>query len=184
MGQYYLVVNIDKKQYLNPVDFNDGMKLAEFGHSTEGTLLALTLLLADGNGRGGGDFFCSQYLREQERYQQKKAKTLPNARKLNDPIIGSWAGDRIVIAGGYADSREFLTGEEVQRYQKWHEDHEGPERREYKEKNTTLFEVAYRFYTNISQQVLEVLTDCGAISPETQKEIKEWNRKRKKFRLI
>jgi len=42
-------------------------------------MAGLAVLLADGNGRGGGDL------------------------RSENPIIGSWAGDRVVIAGDYAD---------------------------------------------------------------------------------
>ena len=83
MGQYYLIVNIDKKQYLHPHKCGDGLKLLEFASSGCGTLSALAILLADGNGRGGGDL------------------------RSENPIIGSWAGDRVVIAGDYADEGRF-----------------------------------------------------------------------------
>lgn len=83
MGQYYYVVNLDKQQFLHAHKFGDGLKLREFGCSGGGTMYALALLLADGNGRGGGDF--------------------PSEASL----IGSWAGDRIVIAGDYADCGKF-----------------------------------------------------------------------------
>lgn len=79
MGQYYLVVNLDKQQYLHPHRMGDGLKLMEFGSSADGTMMGLAVLLADGNGRGGGDL------------------------RSDHPIIGTWAGDRIVIAGDYAD---------------------------------------------------------------------------------
>lgn len=79
MGQYYYVVNLDKRQYLHPHKFDEGLKLLEFGCGSEGVLTALTILLADGNGRGGGDF------------------------DSTSPLVGSWAGDRIVISGDYAD---------------------------------------------------------------------------------
>src|SRR3972149_6463998 len=82
MGQYYKIVNLDKKEYLHPHKFGDGLKLLEFGCSSQGTLTALTLLLAKGNGRGGGDY------------------------PSNNPLIGSWAGDRIVIVGDYYDDEK------------------------------------------------------------------------------
>ena len=85
MGQYYLLVNIDKKEFLHPHKLGDGLKLMEFAGSGDGTMLALGLLLADGCGRGGGDF---------------------HARKGSNPdlaLIGRRKGDRIVIAGDYAD---------------------------------------------------------------------------------
>lgn len=80
MGQYYYIINLDKKQYLHPHRFGDGLKLLEFGCSGNGTMTALAILLADGNNRGGGDLHS------------------------DNPIIGSWAGDRIIIAGDYADN--------------------------------------------------------------------------------
>lgn len=39
MGQYHYVVNLDKKQYLRPHRFGDGLKLLEFGSSGQGTML-------------------------------------------------------------------------------------------------------------------------------------------------
>lgn len=85
MGQYYLIVNLDKQEFLHPHKMGDGLKLMEFGASGDGTMLALALLLADGCGRGGGD------------YHAKKGSTPDLA------LIGRWKGDRIVIAGDYAD---------------------------------------------------------------------------------
>lgn len=83
MGQYYRIVNLDKQQYIKPHDFGDGAKLMEFGLSGDGTMAAVAVLLADGNGRGGGDI------------------------RSSDPLVGSWAGDRIVITGDYADGGKF-----------------------------------------------------------------------------
>ena len=85
MGQYYLLVNVDKKEFLHPHKLGDGLKLMEFGNSSDGTMLALALLLADGCGRGGGD------------YHAKKGS------KPDLALIGRWKNDRIVIAGDYAD---------------------------------------------------------------------------------
>jgi hypothetical protein len=83
MGQYYMVVNLDKKQYIRPLAFGDGSKLLEFGCSAGSTMTALALLLASGNGRGGGD------------------------HPSTAPPVGSWAGDRIVVAGDYGDNGLF-----------------------------------------------------------------------------
>jgi hypothetical protein len=93
MGQYYYCVNIDKKEYIHPHKFGDGLKLTEFGLSGMGTMAGLAILLADGNGRGGGDI-------------------------QEDPvseIVGRWAGDRIVIAGDYADEGRFVTAMDVKK---------------------------------------------------------------------
>lgn len=85
MGQYYIAVNLDKRQKIEPHAFNDGAKLMEFASAGGGMMTGLALLLANGNGRGGGD-----------------------CRSCH-PIIGSWAGDRVVIVGDYADADQFGT---------------------------------------------------------------------------
>lgn len=75
MGQYYVTVNLDKQEYFT----GDvaGAKLWEIAHNLP-TAQALAALLANSNGRGGGDLMTPH------------------------PLIGHWAGDRIVIAGDYA----------------------------------------------------------------------------------
>jgi hypothetical protein len=78
MGQYYCIINLDKKQFLCPRRLGDGLKLLEFAGGR--TMTALAVLLANSNNRGGGDL------------------------RSNNPTVGSWAGDRVVIAGDYAES--------------------------------------------------------------------------------
>ena len=112
MGQYYKIVNIKKKQYISPYIFGDGSKLMEFSMSANGVLAGLAILLADGNGRGGGDLHSE-----------------------ND-IVGSWAGDNIVIAGDYADTGKFV-----------------------KEPEQNLYEVASSEGEDISVKVLDALCD-------------------------
>ena len=88
MGQYHKVYNIDKKEYFRA----DFLKLAEqVGTKTSTT--ALFMLVANSNGRGGGDF------RDHE-------------------LIGAWAGDRIVVQGDYAEKgdRGFITDKEIEGY--------------------------------------------------------------------
>lgn len=91
MGQYYLLVNLTKRQYVQPNYLGDGSKLMEFGSSSPGTMTALAVLLADGNGRGGGDLASS------------------------NPVVGSWAGDQIVVTGDYADDGKFVHVHEAAR---------------------------------------------------------------------
>jgi len=86
MGQYYKVVNLDKKEVLHPHKFGDGLKLLEFGASGSGTMLGLAILLAVGNNRGGGDLYS------------------------DNPIIGSWSGNKIAIIGDYADDSDDWKG--------------------------------------------------------------------------
>lgn len=89
MGQYHKIYNVDKKQMLHGHNMNSGLKLMEQVGYNISPSSALFLLLANSNGRGGGD-----------------------ANK--HPLIGSWAGDRIVIQGDYAEPNDagFLTDEQ------------------------------------------------------------------------
>jgi hypothetical protein len=80
MGQYHKIVNLDKKQFLHPHTFGDGLKLMEFGQSSSGTLLGLTVLLSCSNGRGGGDI------------------------RSDSDLVGLWVGDRIAIVGDYSEA--------------------------------------------------------------------------------
>jgi len=124
MGQYYKIVNLDKKEFLNTYTFNDGAKLLELGCSSEGTLTALAILLADGNGRGGGDLHSE------------------------NPIIGSWAGDRIVVAGDYADEQKFLSIDQIAKY-KMLKDGEDP----------NLYNYAVEHFKDISEAALIAMLD-------------------------
>ena len=127
MGQYYKIVNIKKKQYITPHTFGDGSKLMEFSMSANGVLAGLAILLADGNGRGGGDL-----------------------GSKND-IVGSWAGDNIVVAGDYADEGKFV-----------------------KEPDQTLYEVASSEGEDISIKVLDALFDDSYYFSEFRKNRAGW----------
>jgi hypothetical protein len=128
MGQYYKIVNIKKKQYITPYTFGDGAKLMEFSMSANGVLAGLAILLADGNGRGGGDLHSE-----------------------ND-IVGSWAGDNIVVAGDYADEGKFV-----------------------KETSRNLYNVASNEGEDISVKVLDALFDDQYFFSEFRKNRAEWS---------
>ena len=127
MGQYYKIVNIKKKQYISPHTFGDGSKLMEFSMSANGVLAGLAILLADGNGRGGGDLHSE-----------------------ND-IVGSWAGDNIVIAGDYADDGKFV-----------------------KDADKNLYHIASIEGEDISIKVLEALFDDSYYFSEFRKNRAGW----------
>ena len=128
MGQYYKIVNIKKKQYITPHIFGDGSKLMEFSMSANGVLTGLAILLADGNGRGGGDLGSE-----------------------ND-IVGSWAGDNIVIAGDYADDGKFV-----------------------KDADRNLYHVASNEGEDISLKVLDALCDDKWFFLEFRKNRAGWS---------
>lgn len=128
MGQYYKIVNVKKKQYITPHTFGDGAKLMEFSMSANGVLAGLAILLADGNGRGGGDLHSE-----------------------ND-IVGSWAGDNIVIAGDYADTGKFV-----------------------KEPEQNLYEITNSEGEDISLKVLDALCDDRYFFEEFRKHGVGWS---------
>ena len=128
MGQYYIAVNLDKKQYISPHAFGDGAKLLEFGNSSNGMMTGLAILLADGNGRGGGDLQRTYNATDKKQggWRARKGERVEwqnisdtfredgtkNYMKGFVPkMAGSWAGDRVVITGDYADAAKFLEGE-------------------------------------------------------------------------
>jgi hypothetical protein len=118
MGQYYLIANIDKEQYIHPHAFGDGLKLMEFANSRYGVLCGLAVLLASGNNRGGGDL------------------------RSDAEIIGSWAGDRIVVAGDYgAPAGKHL------------DDIEGAD------DDITVFKLAQETFENVSDETIAAIVD-------------------------
>lgn len=82
MGQYHVLVNFDKKEYVHPHALGNGLKLAEQFYSKYGMKDALFILMASkSNGRGGGD--------------------------LNDgTVVGRWAGDRVALVGDYTEASD------------------------------------------------------------------------------
>ena len=53
MGEYCVVVNLDKREYLMPHVFGDGSKLSEFGSNSQGTMTVLAHLLFAPGGWAG-----------------------------------------------------------------------------------------------------------------------------------
>lgn len=70
------IYNFDKNECITPAKFGDDPVAMNFLAGRDGITTGLAVLLADGNGRGGGDLYSDH------------------------PVIGSWAGDRIAIRAG------------------------------------------------------------------------------------
>lgn len=119
MGQYHIIVNKTKKQFLNPHMFND-----VFNDGIE--LAGLAVLLAEDNGEGEGDL------------------------STENPIVGTWAGDDIVIAGDYGDPV-----------------------RDGEENLYDLCHTAYSGYENISLKVVDAMTDSHYIMEGFLESVKE-----------
>ena len=91
IGQYFLAVNLDKKEYIHPHDLNNGAKLYEIAWNTGGVATALIYLLRKSNDIGGGDY------------------------KGDNSIVGRWAGDRVVLVGDYDESGLYSLAKEKYR---------------------------------------------------------------------
>jgi len=81
MGQYHKLYNLDRREMVHGHDIDNGLKLMEQVGHEKSTSTALFLLVANSNGRGGGD-------------------------APRHELIGSWAGDRILVQGDYAEASD------------------------------------------------------------------------------
>ena len=138
MGQYYKVVNTTKGQYLDPHTFGSGAKLMEFSSDGMSIMQGLAILLADGNNRGGGDLYS------------------------DNPLIGSWAGDSVIVTGDYADEGKFVP---------------------VKNRKENLYKYAHDNYEDISEEVICCLCEDSWWKQEFYNQWKaqnfeDWNEER------
>ncbi len=91
----YIIVNLDKKEFFNPYDFENSGELIDFSMQSDvGALSGLAMLLADG-----------------------KEKEIRNEFP-DTPLVGTWKGDRIVIAGSQSDTKVKGTDKNLYSYAK------------------------------------------------------------------
>jgi len=83
VGQYFLIANLDRKEYLNPDGFGEDIKLMAFGAGSGGTMAGLAILLAISDGH-----------------------RVPLDGGTPHPIVGRWGGQRIVIIGDYFEPED------------------------------------------------------------------------------
>lgn len=107
MGQYYYVYNKTKKEYLHPHELDSGLKLLEMSCNCDFSSILFTLL-ANSNGRGGGDL-CRSIFDEKGNYKDT----------ISPEFSGRWAGDEIVVQGDYAkqDDPSFISESEQESYE-------------------------------------------------------------------
>lgn len=111
MGQYWMPVNLDKKEFINPHKLASGLKLWEQLASSPGTGAALVILCAAmPRRRGGGDFDLEENWHGPERTFPEHDTTpgpMPDAyAEIAARTIGRWAGDRIALVGDYAEDSD------------------------------------------------------------------------------
>ena len=111
MGQYWIPVNLDKREYISPHKLGCGLKLGEQTGTFPGTGTALLILCAaQRDRRGGGDLDMDENWHGPERDMAIHNVT-PGPMPAEYPeiaarTIGRWAGDRIVIVGDYAEDSD------------------------------------------------------------------------------
>ena len=81
MGQYFKIVNLDKREVVNPWDLGTGAKFWEWLYNPHARVFVWLLRKSDGD--GGGD------IHDRDQYK----------------TLGRWAGDRLVLIGDYDSSR-------------------------------------------------------------------------------
>lgn len=134
MGQYFRIVNLSKREWVEP----DGSKLWEI--SANNSIRMLGYLCATDNWDGTSlvkFFFSEEQLRKQKEYfeaQGFKFKVLSIEHKEDGgchgygipevKYLGHWCGDRIAVIGDYADQAnnvkpDFPTWEELGEGKKW-----------------------------------------------------------------
>lgn len=189
IGQYYLVVNLDRQEFINPSGCGDGLKLLELCDTLKATYLMLTPLQAfaalattGSNGSGGGDLAL--------RYDYSKNKlpdglSFSQGRKLGflqdstpSPlfdVIGSWGGDRIAVAGDYGRDLDLLPKElHKQAWAEAIEEHKqyltneaarsNKPKKPYRRQDVrepNLYHWAEKHFTDITEKVMAVFTACG-----------------------
>lgn len=179
MGQYHITVNLDKREYLNPHELGDGLKLVEQGLSGPGGIpTAIHVLLAVSNGRGGGDY------NDGVTYGYGPPNEMPDGAQptgaggddivgwvhrspfadLADEVVGRWGGDRIAIIGDYAEDGDLPQELAPLVYTLCHAKdeieevihHSDPQRAKLLRENLDN----HGPFTNITPMVREYLVDC------------------------
>lgn len=112
MGQYWMAVNLDKKEFVHPHKLGCGMKLWEQLANQPSTGTALIVLCAAmPERRGGGDLDLVDNWHGPEREADGKHAASPGPmpptyQEIAHRTIGRWAGDRIAFVGDYAEDSD------------------------------------------------------------------------------
>lgn len=116
MGQYFLLMNFDKKEVVNPWDLGGGAKLWEWCASK--TAGVIPYLLRRSTGDGGGDVGTALYYWS-DKSRREEVNALPSGKqsrafkeefnrlKSTLQYAGRWADDRIALVGDYDVSGDY-----------------------------------------------------------------------------
>jgi len=110
MGQYWKIVSLSKKEFIDPYKLGCGAKLWEQLANHPGTPAALFILCAAmPEPRGGGDFDMNDNWHGPERTSEYNISPGPmpdSYPEIARRTIGRWAGDRIAVVGDYAEDSD------------------------------------------------------------------------------
>lgn len=115
MGQYWIPVNLDKREFINPHRLGCGLKLWEqlAGTGIGQALIILTAAMPEA--RGGGDFDLDQNWHGPERtfpaHDMSPGPMPEEYPAIAKRTIGRWAGDRIAFVGDYAENGDLTPKE-------------------------------------------------------------------------
>jgi len=107
MGQYWIPVNLTKKEFVDPHKLGTGLKLWEQLANSPGTGAALIILCAAmPEPRGGGDLDLGGEMSD-------------DYKAVAHSVIGRWAGDRIAFVGDYAQETDLLPEDHADKIYNW-----------------------------------------------------------------
>lgn len=113
MGQYWKVVNLDKREWVDPHQLGVGMKLGEqvgSGHGTPDAIFILVTALREHRGGGDFDWDTNYYGPERDNkiaeHRHNGGPVIEAYNEIAKRTIGRWAGDRIAVVGDYADDSD------------------------------------------------------------------------------
>lgn len=91
MGQYYKIVNVDKKEFLEPWSFNNGAKLTEWSYDRNPMVLAMMNLLA-GDWKGDRVFVVGDYAEDDDVNEPcyETLRDLINELGIRDEVVDSY----------------------------------------------------------------------------------------------
>jgi len=146
MGHYYVIACPELREFIDPRQFGDNIKLIDMMTSHTGSLAALALLLAAGNGAGDGDIMTRQYRKDFEALGRTgdpgfMAGYHEGHKPRGPEIAGRWAGKGIILAGSQVGKGTFGAPQDK-----------------------TLWEHARETFTNISEDVLLAMTESEVLS--------------------
>ena len=87
MGQYHKLINLDKKEFVDPHKLGLGLKQRDHSFKEGSIGDAIYILLSLDNGKGGGDMKSPWYYDEDD--------------DSNYGYFGRWVGDHVAVIGDY-----------------------------------------------------------------------------------